>query len=45
MTADICTRQDAYIARSTRVTLTDISEWPYYRLMWHNVIATVGPVL
>ena len=45
MTADICTRQDAYIARSTRVTLADISEWPYYRLMWHNVIATVGPVL
>ncbi len=45
LTGDIRTRQEDYIARSDTVTLDDVAKWPFHRIIWNNVIATIGPVL
>jgi cardiolipin synthase len=45
LTRDIGARQDQYIGRSIPVGLQDVAAWPFYRIIWHNVVATVGPVL
>jgi cardiolipin synthase len=45
ITRDIGARQDQYIARSIPVGLDDVAAWPFYRTIWNNVVATVGPVL
>ncbi|MCX7568174.1 cardiolipin synthase [Sulfitobacter sp. F26169L] len=45
LTRDIRTRQQDYISRSAPVTFADISAWPFYRVIWNNIIATIGPVL
>lgn len=45
LTRDIGVRQDQYISRSIEVTLGDICAWPFYRIIWNNVVATVGPIL
>ncbi|MGJ8617475.1 MAG: cardiolipin synthase [Sulfitobacter sp.] len=45
ITEAICLRQADYIARSAQVTLSDVKNWPYHKRIWHNVIATIGPVL
>ncbi len=38
-------RQDDYIASSHPVTLDEVNAWPRYRRIWHNTVATIGPVL
>ena len=38
-------RQDDYIASSNPVTLDEVNAWPRYRRIWHNTVATIGPVL
>ena len=45
LTGAIRARQMEYIADSDRVTLDDIAQWLPARRMWHNAIATIGPVL
>jgi len=38
-------RQHDYITQSSAVQLADVLSWPAHRRIWHNVIATIGPVL
>ncbi|GAA4229296.1 cardiolipin synthase [Sagittula marina] len=38
-------RQQEYIARSDLMTLEEVNAWPRRKRIWHNVIATIGPVL
>ncbi|MFX0545108.1 cardiolipin synthase [Roseovarius sp. S1116L3] len=38
-------RQAEYIAGSVQITLSDVDAWPYYRRIWNNAVATVGPIL
>lgn len=44
-TAAILGRQGEYIASSYPVALDDVLKWPFYKRIWNNVIATVGPIL
>ena len=44
-TRSILDRQTEYISRSSAVVLSDIMAWPWYRRIWNNIIATIGPVL
>ncbi|QHQ37367.1 cardiolipin synthase [Algicella marina] len=44
-TAALRTRQDNYIAQSAPVFLSEVIKWPFYRRIWNNLIATIGPVL
>lgn len=45
ITLEIFERQQSYIASSDKVELSTVLAWPYYRRIWNNVIATIGPVL
>lgn len=45
VTASIEQRQQQYLADSRRVELPEVLSWPFYRRIWNNVIATIGPVL
>lgn len=45
LTRDIEARQEQYIRRSVPVGRQDVEAWPFYRTIWNNVVATVGPVL
>lgn len=45
MTLAIRERQHVYITNSEVVELATVLAWPYYRRVWNNVIATIGPVL
>ena len=45
ITQAIVKRQRHYIAGSDRVLLPQVLAWRYHRRIWHNVIATIGPVL
>lgn len=38
-------RQQEYIEQSDQIELPAVLAWPYYRRIWNNVIATIGPVL
>ena len=38
-------RQQTYVSRSEVVTLPTVLAWHYHQRIWHNVIATIGPVL
>ncbi|NWN90606.1 cardiolipin synthase [Marinobacter adhaerens] len=44
-TQAIAGRQQTYISRSEVVELSTVLRWHYHRRIWHNVIATIGPVL
>ncbi|KIC39050.1 cardiolipin synthase [Ruegeria sp. ANG-R] len=44
-TATIYQRQQNYVSRSTPVALSQVRAWPRHLRIWHNVIATIGPVL
>ncbi|WP_417514452.1 cardiolipin synthase [Marinobacter sp.] len=44
-TLAITERQQSYISRSEIVTLPTVLAWHYHERIWHNVIATIGPVL
>jgi len=45
LTKAITTRQQDYINASTPVVMGDVAQWPLYRRIWNNVVATVGPIL
>ncbi len=45
ITQAIAERQQHYIAQSDQVELPEVLAWRYYRRVWNNVIATIGPVL
>jgi len=45
VTQAIAERQQHYIEESEQVELSAVLAWPYYRRVWNNVIATIGPVL
>ncbi len=45
MTRLIFDRQQEYVSQSDPVTLEDVNQWSYPRRIWHNVVATVGPIL
>lgn len=45
ITQAVCDRQHDYIACSDLVTLEDVIDWPVRQRIWHNVVATMGPVL
>lgn len=45
ITAAIDQRQQQYLKDSRRVELPEVLAWPFYRRIWNNVIATIGPVL
>ncbi|NLC09249.1 MAG: cardiolipin synthase [Gammaproteobacteria bacterium] len=45
ITRAITERQQHYIDQSDEVTLSEVLAWRYYQRIWHNVIATIGPVL
>lgn len=38
-------RQADYIRQSDLVSLADVLGWRFYRRIWNNVVATIGPVL
>ncbi|PVA10334.1 cardiolipin synthase [Pelagivirga sediminicola] len=38
-------RQQDYIARSDQASRESVLAWPWYLRIWHNVVATIGPVL
>lgn len=45
ITQAISERQQEYIEQSDQVMLPTVLTWRYYRRVWNNVIATIGPVL
>ena len=45
ITQAIAARQQEYIEQSDPVELPSVLAWRYHRRIWHNVIATIGPVL
>ncbi len=44
-TLAIAERQRSYISRSEVVALQEVLAWHYHERIWHNVIATIGPIL
>lgn len=38
-------RQETYISRARRIDLETVCGWSPLRRMWHNVVATAGPIL
>ncbi len=45
LTAEVHQRQRSYIAQSMPVTEEMVGHWPWYRRLWNNAIAMLGPVL
>jgi len=45
ITQAIVQRQQSYIDQSDKVELPSVLAWRYYRRVWNNVIATLGPIL
>ncbi len=45
ITQAIAQRQQGYIEQSDKVELHSVLAWRYYRRVWNNVIATIGPIL
>lgn len=44
-TAAMRQRQMEYMRDSTRLTAEAVQAWPWYRRLWNNALAVVGPVL
>lgn len=44
-TAAVMKRQQHYIEQSCMVTQQQVAQWPWWRHMWNNVMASLGPVL
>ena len=44
-TAAMRQRQRDYIGRSTPVTARMVASWSMPRRLWHNSVATLGPLL
>lgn len=45
ITQAITARQQTYIEQSDQIELPAVLAWRYYRRIWNNIIATIGPVL
>jgi len=45
LTEQIIERQQQYITDSDHVSLEQVENWPLYYRIWHNIVATMGPVL
>ena len=45
LTESMILRQRHYLAHSHRVTKEAVEAWPLSRCLWHNLIATLGPLL
>lgn len=45
ITQAIAKRQQQYIESSDPIELHTVLAWRYYRRVWNNVIATIGPIL
>ena len=45
LTGAMLERQQEYIAHSHQITKEAVAEWPIFRQLWNNLIATLGPVL
>lgn len=44
-TAQIHARQESYLRDAVEITLEDVRAWPWYRRLWNNTLAMIGPVL
>ena len=44
-TGAVRARQAQYIAQSSPVTLDAVRAWPWWQRVWHNLLATISPVL
>lgn len=38
-------RQDQYLAQSTEIIPAEVAAWPAIRQLWHNTMATFGPLI
>lgn len=45
LTEAVRARQETYIARSRAVGAAEVEAWPWYRRLWNNAIAMLGPVI
>ncbi|AXF85789.1 Cardiolipin synthase A [Ephemeroptericola cinctiostellae] len=45
LTKDIIARQQKYIHSSVPVTIEEVNAWSKGKQLWHNAVATIGPVL
>jgi cardiolipin synthase len=44
-TLNVRARQESYTSQSEAIGLEQVLNWPRHMRIWHNVIATFGPVL
>ena len=44
-TKAVRSRQQEYLSRSNRVTLEAVTSWSFPRRLYHNTLATLGPIL
>ncbi len=45
LTAEMCRRQESYIAKSIPVTRETVADWSWRHRLWNNAVAMLGPVL
>jgi cardiolipin synthase len=45
LTAEMCRRQESYIAKSLPVTRETVANWSWRHRLWNNAVAMLGPVL
>ncbi len=45
LTKAICARQETYISDSKQVILPEVMAWSRPMRIWHNAVATIGPIL
>ncbi len=45
LTSDVRSRQQEYVSRSERVTVETVESWSLSRRLYHNTLATLGPIL
>lgn len=45
LTKEIVVRQQKYIHSSVPVTIEEVNAWSKSKQLWHNTVATIGPVL
>ena len=45
LTRDVIARQQKYIHSSVPVTIEEVNAWSKRKQLWHNTVATIGPVL
>lgn len=45
VTLAVMERQRTFIVSSLQITAEEVGSWGYHRRIWHNMVATIGPVL